>query len=91
MKITTVQGDLDLSSPVGRMFATILIAVAEYEAAHKGERQQAAEAKNAADGKRRRRPPPVRVRGRLRDRAARRGRAIRWAADALLGGATVSR
>jgi DNA invertase Pin-like site-specific DNA recombinase len=102
--IATVHGDLDLSSPVGRMFATILIAVAEYEAAHKGERQQAAEAKKAEAGFRRTAGPrpfgwqvryaedPKAEAGRRRefvmDEAE--AAAIREAADALLGGTSVS-
>lgn len=57
VKIATVHGDLDLSSPVGRMFATILIAVAEYESAHKGERHAAANAAAARQGRRRRGTP----------------------------------
>jgi DNA invertase Pin-like site-specific DNA recombinase len=91
VKVATVHGDLDLSSPVGRMFATILIAVAEYEAAHKGERQQAAEQKRAAAGQRKLGTP--RPFGYQDDRVTARADeadAIRWAADALLGGGTVS-
>jgi site-specific DNA recombinase len=53
VRIATVHGDLDLSSAIGRMFATILIAIAEYEAAHKGERQVAAAQAAAKAGKRR--------------------------------------
>jgi DNA invertase Pin-like site-specific DNA recombinase len=91
VKIATVHGDLDLSSPVGRMFATILIAVAEYEAAHKGERQQAAEHRNAKNGKRRTAAP--RAFGYEPDHVTKRpgeAGAIEWAASALLGGASVS-
>jgi site-specific DNA recombinase len=91
VKIATVQGDLDLSSPIGRMFATILIAVAEYEAAQKGERQQAAEQRRAADGERRTAAP--RAFGYEPDHVTERpaeADAIRWAADALLGGGSVS-
>ncbi len=104
VKIATVHGDLDLSGPVGRMFATILIAVAEYESAHKGERQRAAELRNAEAGIRRTAGPrpfgwqagyvddPKAEAGRRRvfvlDEAE--AAAIRWAADALLGGTSVS-
>jgi DNA invertase Pin-like site-specific DNA recombinase len=91
VRVATVHGDLDLSSPIGRMFATILIAVAEYEAAHKGERHAAANLAAARNGKRRKGTP--RPFGWQADHVTAdpdEAAAIRWAADALLGGATVS-
>lgn len=91
VKIATVNGDLDLSSPIGRMFATILIAVAEYEAAHKGERQGAANLTAAKNGKRRLGTP--RPFGYQADHVTpepAEADAIRFAADCLLGGGSVS-
>ncbi len=81
--LSTVHGDLDLSSPIGKMFATILIAVAEYEAEHKGERQVARNEQAARAGKRH---------GGPRGFGSQPGEAdaIKWAADCLLGGGTVS-
>jgi site-specific DNA recombinase len=40
--IVTVEGDLDLNSPMGRMIVTILAAVAQAESERKGERQRSA-------------------------------------------------
>jgi site-specific DNA recombinase len=91
VKIASVHGDYDLSSPVGRMFATILIAVAEYEAAHKGERQVAANIKQAANGHRwRSSPRPFgyaadHVTAEPAEKAA-----VVWAASALIGGSTIA-
>jgi hypothetical protein len=39
--LATVHGDLDLASPMGKMIASMLIAVAEYESEHSGERHVA--------------------------------------------------
>jgi DNA invertase Pin-like site-specific DNA recombinase len=83
VKIASVQGDYDFSSPLGRMFAHILVAVAEYESEHKGERQAAANLQAARAGKRHTGPRPF---GTTEAEAE----AIRWAADALLGGSTIS-
>ena len=91
VKIASVHGDYDFASPVGKMFATILIAVAEYESEHKGERQQAANQQAARAGQRRKGTP--RPFGFADDHVTHRpeeAEAIVWAADALLGGATVS-
>lgn len=50
--IKTVRGgDLDLSTPTGRMLATILGGVAVQESEHKGERQRRANDQKAAAGK----------------------------------------
>jgi site-specific DNA recombinase len=90
-KIASVHGDYDLSTPVGRMFATILIAVAEYERAHKGERHQAANEQAAKNGERRTGTP--RPFGYQPDHVTpepAEADAIQWAAACLLGGGTVS-
>jgi site-specific DNA recombinase len=91
VKIASVQGDYDFASPLGRMFAHILVAVAEYESEHKGERQVAANQQAARAGQRRKGTP--RPFGYEDDHVTPRpaeADAIRWAADALLGGSTVS-
>lgn len=52
VKIATVRaGDLDLSTPAGRMVARILGSVARQESEHKGERQRRANEQKAAQGK----------------------------------------
>lgn len=52
VQIKTVKGgDLDLSTPTGRMLATILGGVAVQESEHKGERQRAANVQRAASGR----------------------------------------
>lgn len=48
---TVCGGDLDLSTPTGRMLATILGGVAVQESEHKGERQREANEQRAAAGK----------------------------------------
>jgi site-specific DNA recombinase len=48
--IVTVEGDMDLNSPMGRMIVTILAAVARAEIERKAERQLAANAQRVADG-----------------------------------------
>ena len=91
VRIASVAGDFDLASPVGQMFATILIAVAEYEAAHKGERQKAANLQAARSGQRRTACP--RPFGYEEDRVTKRpaeAEAIGWAAGHLLGGGTIA-
>ncbi len=91
VKIASVHGDFDLSSPVGKMFATILIAVAEYEAEHKGERQVAANDQAARAGKRRTAcPRPFGYDGDRRTPHPAEGPAVAEACRALLGGSTVA-
>jgi site-specific DNA recombinase len=91
VKIASVHGDFDLSSPVGRMFATILIAVAEYEAAHKGERQTAANVKAATNGHRWvSSPRPFGYQADHRTAEPAEKAAVVWAAQALLGGSTIA-
>lgn len=51
LQIMTVSGgDLDLSNPTGRMFATMTAGVARYEIEHKSERQVASNIKRAREG-----------------------------------------
>lgn len=91
VKISSVSGDFDFSSPMGQPFATILIAVAEYEAAHKGERQVAANQQAARNGERRLGTPrPFGWEDDHRTERPAEAEAIRWAADALLQGSTIS-
>jgi site-specific DNA recombinase len=91
VKIASVHGDFDLSSPMGQMFVTILVAVAEYEMAHKGERQVHANMQSAKAGKRRMATP--RPFGYEDDHTTKRpaeADAIEWAAGELLAGSTIS-
>jgi site-specific DNA recombinase len=91
VKIASVQGDYDFASPLGRMFAHILVAVAEYESEHKGERQVAANQQAARAGQRRKGTPrPFGFADDHVTHCPEEADAIRWAADALLGGSTVS-
>ena len=48
--MTVSGGDLDLSNPTGRMFATMTAGVARYEIEHKSERQIASNIKRAREG-----------------------------------------
>jgi site-specific DNA recombinase len=50
VRVVTVEGDMDLNSPMGRMVVTILVAVARAEIERKSERQLAANAQRVADG-----------------------------------------
>jgi DNA invertase Pin-like site-specific DNA recombinase len=51
LRIAAVQaGDLDLSTPAGRMVASLVGSVAEYEVAHKADRQRAANRQRASRG-----------------------------------------
>ena len=50
--MTVKAGDLDLSTPMGRMFANMTASVARYEVEQKGERQQSANRTRAHDGHR---------------------------------------
>jgi DNA invertase Pin-like site-specific DNA recombinase len=91
VKLATVSGDLDLSTDQGRLVGRILASVARGEVERKSARQIAANQQAARAGKRRTGCPRpfgyeddhVTIRPAEAD-------AIRWAADALLGGSTVS-
>lgn len=48
--MTVKAGDIDLSSPIGRMFANMTAGVAQYEVEHKAERQIAANMQRAEKG-----------------------------------------
>lgn len=48
--MTVKAGDIDLSSPIGRMFANMTAGVAQYEVEHKAERQIAANIQRAEAG-----------------------------------------
>src|SRR6185437_4084168 len=91
VKIATVSGDLDLSTDQGRLVGRILASVARGEVERKGTRQRLANQQAARAGIRRTGTPrpfgyePDHVTPRLAE-----AEAIRWAADALLGGSTVS-
>ena len=84
--IATKGPSLDMSTAYGRGMAGLLGEFDTMEVEVKAERQQLAYAAQRDAGIRARRPAALRVRG---DRG-RSGDAIRWAADALLGGSTVS-
>src|SRR5215472_1983950 len=91
VKLATVSGDLDLSTDQGRLVGRILASVARAEVERKSARQIAANEQAARAGKRRTGMP--RPFGFDDDRLTHRpaeAQAIRWAADALLGGSTVS-
>jgi DNA invertase Pin-like site-specific DNA recombinase len=91
VKLATVSGDLDLSTDQGRLVGRILASVARGEVERKGTRQRLANAQAAREGKRRTGTP--RPFGYEADHVTPRpaeAEAIRWAADALLGGSTVS-
>jgi DNA invertase Pin-like site-specific DNA recombinase len=91
VKLATVSGDLDLSTDQGRLVGRILASVARGEVERKGTRQRLANAQAAREGKRRTGTPrPFGYEAdHVTPRPAEAG-AIRWAADALLGGSTVS-
>src|SRR5262249_47577408 len=101
--IASVNGNVDFSSPSGRLFATILIAVAEYESAHKGERQAFAYEQMANGGHRHYGPRPFGyLNGRVPDpsgpegiRTVRRlhpdeAAAVKWACEYLIEGGSTS-
>jgi hypothetical protein len=104
VKLATVSGDLDLSTDQGRLVGRILASVARGEVERKSARQKLAAQQAAAAGKRWTGcPRPFGyAASTVDDPAARNGRrrvfvpdpaeaaAIVWAADALLGGSTVS-
>jgi DNA invertase Pin-like site-specific DNA recombinase len=103
IKIATVHGDFDFSSPVGKLFATILIAVAEYERAHKGTRQVAAYEQLAEMGHRHYGPRSFGyTNGKKADDTARHGQrfileiepdeaaAIAWAAQHVIAGGSIA-
>jgi site-specific DNA recombinase len=91
MPIATATGDLDLSNDQGRLVARILTAVAKGEVERKSARQRLANSEAALAGKRRKGTPRPFGYGADHvtpdpDEAA----AVRWAAECLLGGGTVS-
>jgi DNA invertase Pin-like site-specific DNA recombinase len=102
--LVAASGEIDLSHDQGRLVARLLTSVAKAETERKGARQRAANAQAAANGTRRTSVPvpfgwqavyvadPKAERGQRRDFAIDQAEAdaIRWAADALLGGGTVS-
>ena len=91
VKLATVSGDLDLSTDQGRLVGRILASVARGEVERKGARQRLANQQAARAGIRRKGTP--RPFGYEDDHVTPRpaeAEAIRWAADALLGGSTVS-
>jgi site-specific DNA recombinase len=91
VKLATVSGDLDLSTDQGRLVGRILASVARGEVERKGTRQRLANQQAARAGERRKGTP--RPFGYEDDHVTSRpaeAEAIRWAADALLGGGTVS-
>jgi site-specific DNA recombinase len=91
VKLATVSGDLDLSTDQGRLVGRILASVARGEVERKGTRQRLANQQAARAGIRRTGTP--RPFGYELDHVTPRpaeAEAIRWAADALLGGSTVS-
>ena len=83
VKLATVSGDLDLSTDQGRLVGRILASVARGEVERKSARQIAANQQAARAGK-----APHRRRAFGTSPAE--AEAIRWAAAALLGGATIS-
>jgi DNA invertase Pin-like site-specific DNA recombinase len=91
VKLATVSGDLDLSTDQGRLVGRILASVARGEVERKSARQKLANAQAARAGQRRKGCP--RPFGFADDHVTHRPEeadAMRWAADALLGGSTVS-
>src|SRR5947207_1952466 len=91
VKLATVSGDLDLSTDQGRLVGRILASVARGEVERKSTRQKLANQQAARAGKRRTGTP--RPFGYEDDHVTPRpaeAEAIRWAADALLGGSTIS-
>jgi site-specific DNA recombinase len=91
VKLATVSGDLDLSTDQGRLVGRILASVARGEVERKSARQKLAAQQAAAAGKRWTGCP--RPFGYADDHVTpepAEADAIRWAADALLGGSTVS-
>ena len=91
VKLATVSGDLDLSTDQGRLVGRILASVARGEVERKGTRQRLANQQAARAGQRRTGCP--RPFGFADDHVTHRpaeAEAIRWAADALLGGSTAS-
>jgi DNA invertase Pin-like site-specific DNA recombinase len=89
--LVAASGEIDLSHDQGRLVARLLTSVAKAETERKGQRQRAANEQAARAGKRRMGTP--RPFGYQADHVtlepAEAG-AIRWAADALLGGTSVS-
>jgi DNA invertase Pin-like site-specific DNA recombinase len=71
---TVPAGDVDLSTPVGRMFARQLGTFARYESEHRGERAAAGAPRPRPPGPLGRRAPPLRLRPAARRRRATRPR-----------------
>jgi site-specific DNA recombinase len=91
MPIATATGDLDLSNDQGRLVARILTAVAKGEVERKSARQKLANSEAALAGKRRKGTPrPFGYGADHVTPAPNEAAAVRWAADCLLGGGTVS-
>jgi DNA invertase Pin-like site-specific DNA recombinase len=89
VRIVTCQGDLDLSSPAGRMQARILASVARNESEQKGLRQRLQQRQAAQSG----RPPARRAFGYLpggRDLNEPEAEAIRECVARLLAGASLT-
>jgi len=90
-KLAAVSGDLDLSGDAGRMVARMLSVVAQGEVERKSARQRLAASEAAAAGKRRTGcPRPFGYAGDHVTLDPSEAAAVRWAADCLLGGGTVS-
>ena len=102
--LVAASGEIDLSHDQGRLVARLLTSVARAETERKGARQRAANEQAAAKGTRRTSVPrpfgwravyvadPKAEHGQRREFVIDQAEAdaIRWAADALLGGGTVS-
>jgi site-specific DNA recombinase len=89
--LVAASGEIDLSHDQGRLVARLLTSVAKAETERKGDRQRKANDQSAKAGKRRKGGP--RPFGYDDDHVTPRpaeAAAIEWAADALLGGASVS-
>src|SRR6266568_7673900 len=90
-KLAAVSGDLDLSGDAGRMVARMLSVVAQGEVERKSARQRLAASEAAAAGRRRTGcPRPFGYAGDHVTLDPSEAAAVRWAADCLLGGGTVS-
>jgi site-specific DNA recombinase len=91
VRLAAVTGDLDLGNDAGRMVARMLSVIAQGEVERKGARQKLASAARAKAGRRPgspHRPFGYQVGGTVAEPAE--ADAIRWAADCLLGGGTIS-
>jgi site-specific DNA recombinase len=89
--LVAASGEIDLSHDQGRLVARLITSVAKAETERKGDRQRKANDQSAKAGKRRKGGP--RPFGYDDDHVTPRpaeAAAIEWAADALLGGASIS-